>query len=95
MAIEQSVPTLKSAIIYQLMDFVKARVISLLPVTIERRVTGEATVLQLFDISLKGKLTMKVAGCRVINGTIEKNSMARVIRDGETVFEGTLSRSSV
>ena len=70
------------------MDLVKKRVIDLLPPVIERKVVGEADVLQIFDIHLKGKKTMKVAGCRVINGTVEKNKMARVIRDGETIYEG-------
>ena len=90
-AVGQSVQILKSSIIYQLMDLVKERVIGLLPVTVEKKVTGEANVLQLFDIALKGKQTMKVAGCRVINGTIEKNKMARVVRAGAVVFEGTYS----
>ena len=87
----QGVSTLKSSIIYQLMDLVKERVIALLPKIVEKKVTGEANVIQLFDITVKGKKTTKVAGCRVINGTIEKSKMARVIRKGETVYEGTYS----
>ena len=60
----------------------------LLPVVVEKKVTGEANVMQLFDITIKGKQTMKVAGCRVINGIVDKNKTARVVRNGETVFEG-------
>lgn len=89
-AASQGVTILESRIIYALMDEVKKNVIDLLPTTTEHRVTGEATVLQLFDIHLKAKQTMKVAGCRVTNGTVEKNKKARVVRDGETVFEGNL-----
>lgn len=70
------------------MDSIKEEVIKLLPVTIERRVRGEATVLEIFDIHLKAKKIMKVAGCRVSNGVIEKSQKARVIRNGDTVFEG-------
>lgn len=73
------------------MDDVKQHVIALLPVITETRVTGEATVLQLFDIHLKAKQTMKVAGCRVINGVVEKTRFSRVIRDGVTIHEGELS----
>lgn len=70
------------------MDEVKGRVIDLLPPVIEKRVSGEATVLQLFDIHLKGKQTKKVAGCRVTNGVVDKNKLARVVRDGTTIHEG-------
>ena len=70
------------------MDDVTARVIELLPPIIEKRVTGEAAVLQLFDIHLKGKKTTQVGGCRVTNGVVEKNKLARVVRDGEVIHEG-------
>jgi len=89
-AASQQVPVLSSSIIYRLMDDVKARVIALLPPIVERRVTGEANVLQLFDIHLPGRKILKVAGCRVSNGVVEKNKLARVVRDGETIHEGRL-----
>lgn len=89
-AASQQVTLLSSSIIYRLMDEVKERVIDLLPPVIEKRVSGEATVLQLFDIHLKGKQTKKVAGCRVINGVVDKNKLARVVRDGTTIHEGRL-----
>ncbi|KAI0748310.1 initiation factor 2 [Daedaleopsis nitida] len=86
----QHVPILTSSVIYKLMDDVTARVIELLPPIIEKRVTGEAAVLQLFDIHLKGKKTTQVGGCRVTNGVVEKNKLARVVRDGEVIHEGHL-----
>ncbi|KAF9820118.1 hypothetical protein IEO21_01551 [Rhodonia placenta] len=89
-AASQQVTLLSSSIIYRLMDEVKGRVIDLLPPVIEKRVSGEATVLQLFDIHLKGKQTKKVAGCRVTNGVVDKNKLARVVRDGTTIHEGRL-----
>ncbi len=88
LAVGDGVPVLSSSIIYRLMDDVKEKVISLLPVTIEKKVTGEANVIQLFDIHLKGKKTMKVAGCRVTNGVLEKSKMARLVRGGEMLHEG-------
>jgi translation initiation factor IF-2 len=87
-AAQNHVPMYMSKIIYQIMDQVKARVIALLPVIIETKVSGEATVLQLFDIQTKGKTTKKVAGCRVTNGIAEKVKKARVIRMGQTIHEG-------
>lgn len=70
------------------MEDVTSEIIKLLPPIIEQRVTGEASVLQIFDIQLKAKQTMKVAGCRVTNGAIEKARKARVVRAGQTIFEG-------
>ena len=84
----QHVPVLSSSIIYKLMEAVTERVVALLPPIIKKRVTGEATVLQLFDISLKGKKTTQVGGCRVTNGVVEKSKFARVMRNGEVVHEG-------
>ncbi|KAI0928636.1 hypothetical protein AcW2_004584 [Taiwanofungus camphoratus] len=89
-AASQQVPVITSTIIYRLMDAVKSLVIALLPPIIEKRVTGEANVLQLFDIHLKGKKIKKVAGCRVTNGLVEKSRLARVVREGEVIHEGRL-----
>ena len=87
-AAHRGVPIYSSSIIYQIMDEVKTRVIALLPPVVEQRVTGEATVLQLFDIHLKDRKIKKVAGCRVINGMVEKAKTARVVRDGALLYEG-------
>ncbi|KAJ6500507.1 translation initiation factor IF-2 [Mycena sanguinolenta] len=89
LASQNSVPIIRSDIIYRLMEDVKARVIGLLPTTTESRVTGEAKVLQLFQITVKGKKLKTVAGSRIINGLVEKNKLARVVRNGDVVFEGS------
>jgi translation initiation factor IF-2 len=70
------------------MDDVKEKVIGLLPRVIEKRISGEATVSQLFEIQLKRRESLKVAGCRVSNGLLEKNKPVRVVRAGDVVFEG-------
>lgn len=84
-----SVPLHKSGIIYELIERVRTDVAALLPPTIETRVTGEAIVQQIFEIKLKGKQTISIAGCRVGNGTIEMKEgvKARVVRgrEGERV----------
>ena len=79
---------MKSPIIYDVLDSVTMRATALLPPTIETRVTGEATVLQLFEIDVKGKNKLRVAGCRVVNGMVEKERMARVLRAGEVIHSG-------
>lgn len=92
LAAQNDVPICSSNIIYRLMDDIKQRVIALLPIIVETRVTGEATILQLFDINLKGKQTKRVAGCRVINGIVEKSNFARLVRNGEVIHEGKVAR---
>ena len=87
-ATQNDVPVCTSDIIYRLVDDVRKRVTALLPVIVETKVTGEATILQLFDIDLKQKQTMKIAGCRVTNGVIEKQKFARVLRNGNIIYDG-------
>jgi translation initiation factor IF-2 len=87
-AVQNGVPICTSDIIYRLVDDIRERVIALLPVIVETKVTGEATILQLFDINLKQKQTMKIAGCRVTNGVVEKQKYARVVRNGNIVYDG-------
>lgn len=70
------------------MDDIKEKVIALLPRIIEKRVTGEAAVLQLFEIQIKRHQSLKVAGCRVTNGLLEKSKRFRVVRASEIVHEG-------
>jgi translation initiation factor IF-2 len=50
-------------------------------------VLGDAEVLQLFKVSKVGT----IAGCIVRSGTIQRTAKARVVRDGSTVYTGTLS----
>ncbi|KAB5596100.1 Translation initiation factor IF-2 [Ceratobasidium theobromae] len=86
----QGVPLLTENIIYKLMDEIKQRVIGLLPVTYEHRVLGEATVQEIFSIALKGRNTMNIAGCRVVNGVITKHAKVRVMREGVEVYNGSI-----
>ncbi|PVG01707.1 initiation factor 2 [Serendipita vermifera] len=90
LALSQHVPVIASDIIYRLMETVREKVAGLLPPIIEHKVTGEANVQQMFEIDLKGRKTLKVAGCRVVNGTLEKNKSMRLVRNGEIIHDGTL-----
>ncbi|KAH7889835.1 hypothetical protein F5I97DRAFT_1800872 [Phlebopus sp. FC_14] len=90
LASQNHVPTYSSNVIYRVMDDIRGRVASLLPCTYETKVTGEATVLQLFDIHIKSKVTKRIAGCRVTNGIVERSDMARVVRDGKIISRGPL-----
>lgn len=88
-AAANGVPLITNSIIYRLMEEVRTRVQALLPPVIEQRVLGEATVQQIFEIKGKGsKNLLKIAGCRVTNGVIDRSKRVRVIRDGEELFCG-------
>ena len=74
-------------IIYEVTDYMKKALEGLLrPERIEQ-VTGRALVLQTFSISRVGT----IAGCRVLNGTIERNSRIRVIRDQRVMNDYDIS----
>ena len=71
-------------IIYELIDFIKKRMSGLLTPEINEEITGTAEVLDIFKVSKVGK----VAGSKVLNGEINQDSNARIIRDGAIVFNG-------
>ena len=83
-----NIPIFSSKIIYQVMEDVSQRVANLLPTVYEKRVSGEASVLQIFDLKLSGGRTKTIAGCRVTKGLVEKNKKVQVVRRGEVVHEG-------
>lgn len=77
-----------------MIETVRAKTAALLPPRVESRITGEATVIQLFPISVKRKESVTVAGCRAANGTLSRNEKVRVLRGPErgTVYEGEMAR---
>ncbi|MBN9547349.1 MAG: translation initiation factor IF-2, partial [Alphaproteobacteria bacterium] len=73
-------------IIYNLVDDVKAAMSGLLSPERRETMLGNATILEIFDISKVGK----IAGCRVTEGKVERGAGVRLIRDNVVVHEGTL-----
>jgi translation initiation factor IF-2 len=86
-----NIPIFSSKIIYQVIEDVRQRVANLLPTVYEKRVSGEASVLQIFDIKLTGGRTKSIAGCRVTKGVVEKSKKVQVVRNGEVIHEGRVS----
>jgi translation initiation factor IF-2 len=74
-------------IIYEAVEDVRNALEGLLKPEERETVLGEAEVLQLFKVSKVGT----IAGCMVRSGTIQRTAKARVVRDGTTVYTGTLS----
>ncbi|KAJ3090990.1 hypothetical protein HK100_007303, partial [Physocladia obscura] len=77
-------------IIYKLLDDLQEKMLDLLPKEEVLVVTGEANVLQMFELHSKSKERERIAGCRVMSGKITKNDMIRIVRNEEIIFEGKL-----
>lgn len=88
MAEQEGVRIMDHNIIYKLIDDVKADLSQHLAPNITQRVTGEAEIGQIFEITIKGREKMSIAGCRVRNGTVNKTRKIRVLRGDETIYDG-------
>ncbi len=74
-------------IIYKALEEVELALTGMLDPEFEEVVTGQAVVRDTFKISKVGT----IAGCYVTSGTIERDSLVRVLRDGIVVYEGQMS----
>ena len=74
-------------IIYRLTEDVEKALKGMLAPEFIEKVVGKAEILQIFNISKVGK----IAGCRVREGEIRRNSKARVYRDKDIVYEGEIA----
>ncbi|MEY3001650.1 MAG: translation initiation factor, partial [Pseudomonadota bacterium] len=75
------------SIIYDLLDEVKALLGGLMSPVISEEITGQAEVRETFVVGKVGT----IAGCKVSDGVITRNSKARLIRDGVVVYESTIA----
>ncbi len=73
-------------IIYEVLDFVNDSLSGLLKPDIKEEIVGSAEVQAIFKVSKVGK----VAGSKVIDGEIFNNSNARLIRDGNVLYTGSI-----
>jgi translation initiation factor IF-2 len=71
-------------IIYNLLQDIHAALEGLLEPIVEEKVVGRAEVRQVFSITKVGS----IAGCMVLDGKVERNALARVVRKGKVVSEG-------
>tara|TARA_Y100000590_G_scaffold425063_1_gene532655 strand:- start:1422 stop:3650 length:2229 start_codon:yes stop_codon:yes gene_type:complete len=74
-------------IIYEVLDFVNNSLSGLLKPDVKEEIVGSAEVQAIFNVSKIGK----VAGSKVINGEIVNNLNARLIRDGNILYTGSIS----
>jgi translation initiation factor IF-2 len=72
------------SIIYELQDEIKRAMSGLLEPTIKETYQGRAEVLEIFRIPKVGT----VAGCRVADGLLKRDSEVRLLRDNVVIFKG-------
>ena len=74
------------SVIYELLDNVRDAMIGLLVPISRESVIGHAEIRQVFEISKKGK----IAGCMVVDGRASSRSRARIKREGDVAYEGSV-----
>ena len=73
-------------IIYELIEFVSEFASGKLKPTIKENFIGKAEVLQIFKVSKIGS----IAGCRVIEGSVNKNAKVKITRNEKIVYDGDI-----
>lgn len=74
------------AVIYDLIDDVKAALSGMLSPDLREHLLGYAEIREVFNITKSGK----VAGCMVTEGVIKRGAKVRLLRDNVVIHEGTL-----
>ncbi len=87
LADQEGVEIRMHSIIYELQDEIKKAMLGLLDPVIKETRQGSAEVLEVFKIPKVGT----IAGCRVVDGYVRRDSEVRVMRDGAEVYQGKLS----
>jgi translation initiation factor IF-2 len=86
LAQQESVQIRLHSIIYELQDEMRLAMMGLLDPTFKENYAGRAEVLNIFHIPKVGT----IAGCRVQDGVIRRDSEIKVMRDGVQVFKGKI-----
>ena len=73
-------------IIYEVLDFINDSLSGLLKPDVKEEIVGSAEIQEIFKVSKVGK----VAGSKVIDGEIVNNLNARLIRDGNILYTGSI-----
>ena len=75
------------SVIYAAIDDVEAALKGMLKPIYEEKITGQAQIREIFRSSKFGT----IAGCMVIDGSVKRNSKARLLRDGVVVTETSIA----
>ncbi|MGO9018576.1 MAG: translation initiation factor IF-2 [Syntrophobacteraceae bacterium] len=83
---QESVDVRYYDVIYQLLDDIRSAIVGMLRPIYKENVMGRAEVRQTFHVPKIGM----IAGCSVIDGRVERNARARVLRDNVIVYDGKI-----
>jgi len=86
LAQQEAVEIRLHSIIYELQDEMRLAMLGLLEPTFKENYMGRAEVLNIFRIPKVGT----IAGCRVTDGSIRRDSEVKVMRGGEQIFKGKI-----
>jgi len=87
LASRENVQIKSYGVIYELLDDVKAAMEGLLAPEIKETLLGQAEVREVFSLSKAGQ----IAGCFVKSGKIQRNKLARLIRNSVVIYEDKVS----
>ncbi|KAI5239627.1 initiation factor 2 [Aureobasidium subglaciale] len=87
----KGIKILEQNVIYRIVDDVRAVLEEKLPPQKIQKVTGEAEVAMSFEIGIGGRKKVKIAGLKVRNGVVTRNSRVRVTRGEEKVYDGIVN----
>ncbi len=87
LAEQESVDIRYYDVIYQLLDDIRSAIVGMLKPIYKENVIGRAEVRQTFHVPKMGM----IAGCSVLDGRVERNARARVLRDNVIVYDGKIS----
>ena len=86
LAQQEAVEIRLHSIIYELQDEMRLAMLGLLEPTFKENYMGRAEVLNIFRIPKVGT----IAGCRVTDGSIRRDSEVKVMRGGEQIYKGKI-----
>lgn len=86
LASEKGIEIRSYRIIYEALNDIEAAMKGLLDPVFEEKVIGEMEVRETYHVSKVGT----IAGCMVTNGVIQRDSLAKLTRNGAIIYEGKL-----
>ncbi|KAF6991057.1 hypothetical protein CFC21_008179 [Triticum aestivum] len=93
-ATQANIKILLHKVIYHLLEEMGRLIVEKAPGTAETQISGEAEVLNIFELKGRSKSKgpdIKIAGCRITDGRFSRTGTMRLLRSGDVVFEGPCS----
>ncbi|OQX93292.1 MAG: translation initiation factor IF-2 [Tenericutes bacterium 4572_104] len=87
MASEKGIEIRTYRVIYEALNDIEAAMKGLLDPVFEEKVIGEIEVRETYNVSNVGT----IAGCKVTSGVVQRNTLAKLIRNGKIIYEGKLA----